>query len=53
MFVNKHKRLDVVKDRAKFLKYMKDLEPYLVEFEENGTMRTKTYPKNCQVDGEI
>lgn len=48
-----HERSDVVEDRAKFLKYMKDLEPYLVEFEEDGTMKTKTYPKDCQVGGEI
>ena len=46
-----HERPDVIEDRAKFLKTMAELEPYLVEFEENGTMKTKLYPENCQVGG--
>lgn len=32
---------------------MKDLEPYLVEFEEDGLMKTKNYLDNCVVGGDI
>lgn len=32
---------------------MKDLEPYLVEFEEDGSMKAKSYPDNCAVEGNI
>ena len=32
---------------------MKDLEPYLVEFEEDGSMKTKNYPDDCAVGGNI
>ena len=28
---------------------MKDLKRYLVEFEEDGSMKTKEYPDNCAV----
>lgn len=35
-----------------FLKTMKELEPYLVEFEMDGTMKAKNYPLNCEVGGD-
>ena len=41
VFVDGHERPDVVEDREKFLNTMKDLEPYLVEFEEDGLMKIK------------
>ena len=31
---------------------MKELEPYLVEFEEDGTMKAQKYPSDCKVRGE-
>lgn len=52
VFVDGHGRPDVIEDRAKFLKSIAELEPYLVEFEENGTIETKAYPKDCQVGGD-
>lgn len=50
MFIDGHERLDVLEDRAKFLKFMKDLESYLVEFEADGTIKTKAYLEDCQVN---
>ena len=41
----------MVEDRQKILRIMKDLEPYLVEFEEDGSMKTKNYPDDCAVGG--
>ena len=43
---------DVVKDWEEFLKTMKELEPYLVEFEMDGTIKAKNYPSDCEVGGE-
>lgn len=51
VFVDGHERSDVVEDRKHFLKKMKDLEPYLVEFEADGAMKPKTYPLDCIVGG--
>lgn len=42
----------MVEDRKKFLSTIKDLEPYLVEFEENGSIKTKEYPDDCAVGGD-
>ena len=49
--VDEHERPDVVEDRERFLKTMKELEPYRVEFEEDSTMKVKNYPLNCKVRG--
>ena len=43
----------MIKDREKFLNTMKDLELYLVEFEEDGSMKVKNYPDNCVVGGDV
>lgn len=53
IFIDGYERPDVVEDRQKFLRIMKDLEPYLVKFEEDGSMKTKNYPDNCAVGGNI
>lgn len=39
----------MVKNREQFLKTIKELELYLVEFEKNGTMKTKNYPSICKI----
>ena len=31
---------------------MKELEPYLVDFEEDDTMKAKSYHSDCEVIGE-
>ena len=52
VFIDGHERPNVFKDRKKFLSTMKDLEPYLVEFEKDGSMKTKEYPNDCAVGGD-
>ena len=52
MFINGHKRLDVIEDCKHFLKIIKELEPYFVEFDKTGQMILKVYPSNCEVGGD-
>ena len=49
VFVHGHERPDVVEDRERFLKTMKELERYLVEFEEDGIMKAKNHPSDCKI----
>ena len=51
MFINGHERSDVVKDRNNFLTRMKDLKPYMVEFEEDGKIKSTIYLSNYAVGG--
>ena len=51
VFINGHKRSDVVEDCKNFLKKMEELKPYMVEFEEDGAIKAKTYPSDCAVEG--
>ena len=41
----------MVEDREQILKTMKELELYLVEFEEDGTMKVKNYPSDYKKKG--
>ena len=52
VFVDGHERADVVEDRKNFLKRLEELKPYMVEFEEDGTMKPKIYPADCTVLGD-
>ena len=51
VFIDGHERSDVIEDCNNFLKKMKELKPYMVEFEEDSAMKAKTYPSNCKVRG--
>ena len=51
VFVDGYERSDVIEDRKRFLKKMEELKSYLVEFNEDGTMKKKNYPVNCSVGG--
>lgn len=42
-----HERPDVVEYRKEFLDYLDSLNPYLVEFDENGDIKDKEYPPGC------
>ena len=53
VFIDGYKRPNVVEDCQKIFKIMKDLELYLIEFEEDGSMKIKNYPDNCIVGGNI
>lgn len=52
VFVDRHERSNVVEDRTNFLRKMEELKPYMVEFNEDGTMKPKVYPLDCAVEGE-
>lgn len=52
MFVDGHERPDVIENCEQFLTRMKEMEPYLVEFREDGTMKEKDYLLDCAVGGE-
>lgn len=49
MFINGHERLDIVKDYKAFLKKMKELKLYIIEFNENDAMKPKIYLLNCTI----
>lgn len=51
VFIDGHERSDVVEDRNNLLKKMEELKPYMVEFEEDGAMKAKTYPFDCAIGG--
>lgn len=51
VFVDGHERPNVVEDWKKFLHQMEELKPYLVEFNEDRTMKEKIYPADCAVGG--
>lgn len=51
VFIDGHERSDVIEDRNNFLKKMEELKPYMIEFEEDGAMKAKTYPSDCEVGG--
>lgn len=48
VFIDGHERPDVIKARTDFLHTLKDLEPYLVEFDENGRIMDKAYPPTAR-----
>ena len=52
VFVDGHERPDVIEDRVRFLKIMENLDPYTVEFKENGTIKSKSFPEDCQIGEE-
>ena len=43
----------MVENRERCLKKMEELKPYMVEFNEDGTMKDKEYPFDCAVGGEV
>ena len=52
VFINGHKQSDVVENCKRFLNKTEDLKSYLVEFNEDDTMKDKTYLPDCAVKGE-
>lgn len=51
MFIDGYKQLDVVEDCKIFLNKIKNLKPYIIEFNKDGTIKPKIYPWNCTVEG--
>ena len=46
IFIDGHKRSNVVKDCKRFLNKIEELKPYLVKFNEDGIIKDKTYILN-------
>ena len=51
VFIDGHERPDVVQDRNAFVQTLETLAEYLVEFDEDGTIKDKVYPPGCEVYG--
>ena len=51
VFINGHEQSDVVEDCKVFLNKMKELKPYIVEFDEDGAIKPKVYSLDCVVGG--
>ena len=49
VFVDGHKRTDVVEDQNCFLTHIEELKPYMVEVDEDGGMKAKEYLVDCAV----
>lgn len=52
VFEESHQRSDIVEDRTHFLKKIEELKPYIVEFNEDGTMKPKVYLSNCAIESK-
>lgn len=49
IFVDGREWSNVIEDCKRFLNKMEDQKPYLIEFNEDGTMKDKTYVLDCTV----
>lgn len=52
VFIDSYEWPDVMEDQNCFLIKIEELKPYMVEFNENGTMKVKDYLVDCAVRGE-
>lgn len=51
VFINKHKKLDIIQACENFVKVMKELKPYFIKFNEDGTMKNKEYLLDYAIRG--
>lgn len=51
VFVDGHKRSDVIEDGKNFLQKMKEIKSYIVEFEENGAIKSQIYLSDYAAEG--
>lgn len=52
VFVDRHKKANMIKDCANFLKKIEELKVFLVKFNKDIIMRSKIYPSNYIVRSE-
>ena len=52
MFIDDHEWPDMVEDWNRFLTKIKELKPYMVEFNKNGAIKAQDYLVNCAVRRE-
>lgn len=50
VFVDRYKQSNIVEDCKNFLLKMKELKPYMLEFEKDGTIKPKAYTFNCAIE---
>ncbi|PWW74281.1 hypothetical protein C7212DRAFT_212228, partial [Tuber magnatum] len=51
VYIDRHERKDMVAYRERFVKILKGLWPFVIEFEDDGSRKEKTYPMRCEVGG--
>lgn len=51
VYFDGHERLDVIAYRSEFVQYLEKLWPYIVEFEDDGLIKAKIYPEDCEIGG--
>lgn len=49
MFINGHKRSDMIEDQRYFLEMIEELELYLIQFDKTGQIILKIYLLDCEV----
>jgi hypothetical protein len=52
VYFDGHEREDVIEYRNNFVNRLEELWPYVVEFNDDGSMKDKTYPENYVVGSE-
>lgn len=52
IFTDGHKQSDIVEDCKNFLKKIKELKPYMIEFEEDSLIKPKIYLFNRVIRGD-
>lgn len=52
VFVDEYKQSVIIKNQKNFLYKIKKLKFYIVEFDENGAMKSKVYPADCAIRGD-
>lgn len=50
VFIDKYKGANIVQGCENFVKVIKKLEPYFVEFDKDGTMKNKKYLLDCVIE---
>ena len=50
--VDGHEQSDIVENRANFLNKIEELKPYIVEFYDDGAMKSYIYLSDCALEGE-
>lgn len=51
VFINRYEQPNIVEDCRVFLNKIKELKPYIVEFDKNGAIKLKTYSSDCAIKG--
>lgn len=51
IFIDRYKQSNIVEDYKVFLKQIKKLKPYIIEFEKNGVMKPRVYLLDSKISG--